>query len=234
MSYLPPHPRAVEARVDRAERLSPHVLLLGLHAPDFATRPFRPGDKVKLAAPGGPLRSYTPLRMLPEEGRLEIIVHLHGKGPTATWAASAPVGDRIGLLGPARSLRETTPPADLALFYGDETALGLAAALAEALPPERPLDGVVELAPEDVGAATAVGLAIGRPRLEAGVEAVRHAEEVDLAGDVRVWLSGRAETVQAVHDVLRRRGLPREALVVKPYWSEGGAARRKAIARALL
>ncbi|TNE85701.1 MAG: siderophore-interacting protein [Deltaproteobacteria bacterium] len=228
-----PTPLTFDAEVDLHRLLSPHVVLLGLRAPGLVGRPFSPGDKVKLAAPGGPPKSYTPAYFDGETGRLDIAMHLHGNGPTARWAASARVGETVALVGPVRSLRETPPPADRALFYGDETALGLARALADHLPRGVLLDGVIELAEQDVDAADALGLDIGEARTEPGALALAHAREVPLDGDVRVWLSGRAETVKALHTLFRERGLGRDQLVAKPYWSEQGTAERKAIAAAV-
>lgn len=225
-----PRPTPTEARVTGHTLLSPRVALLSFAAADLVGRAFTPGDKVKLAAPGERPKSYTPARFDAETGTMDIVFHLHGNGPTALWAAAEPVGDVVAVFGPARSLRPVPFPSQRALFYGDETALGLARALADALPDPVTLDGVIELDDADLPAATALALSLGAPVRTPGDAARAHAEATPLDDDVVVYLSGRAETVKALHSLFLSRGLDRSRVVAKPYWSERGIGCRKEIA----
>ncbi len=125
---------------------------------------------------------------------------------------------------------------DWALFLGDETTIGLAAACLEALPETAPVLGAIEVSADDVGALSAFGVP-----LSPVVRSERHGEAllVWLAqttlppGQGVVWLSGEADSVMALKSALLARGVERSALKIKPYWSTRGHAHRKALQKRL-
>lgn len=67
-------------------------------------------------------RDYTPTRLDPDSGELDLEFVLHGHGPAATWARGAKPGHTLHLVGPKMT---TALPADLdwIVLAGDETAL---------------------------------------------------------------------------------------------------------------
>ena len=73
--------------------------------------------------------------------------------------------------------------------------------------------------------------------LDAVVRGLTHGAELetwleatpDLSGDGIVWLSGEAGTVLTLKKKLIQRGMTREQLKIKPYWSVKGHAHRKRI-----
>ena len=85
-----------------------------------------PGDKVQVQLGGWVQRTYTPIDWDPIAGRTRILVYLHADGPGTQWARMVRKGDDCILFGPRKSLQPA--PASVIVF-GDETALGLAAAL---------------------------------------------------------------------------------------------------------
>lgn len=68
------------------------------------------------------LRDYTPLHYDADRHTVQIEFAVHGDGPAATWARTAPIGQWAGLAGPRGSM---LVPADLDwhLLLGDESAM---------------------------------------------------------------------------------------------------------------
>jgi NADPH-dependent ferric siderophore reductase len=73
------------------------------------------GDKIQVQLGGWTQRTYTPLDWDADAGRTRILNYLHADGPGTQWARAA--------------LRLAQPQPPL-IFLGDETSVGLAAALA--------------------------------------------------------------------------------------------------------
>jgi ferric-chelate reductase (NADPH) len=85
-----------------------------------------PGDKIQVQLGGWVQRTYTPIDWDPVAGRTRILVYLHADGPGTQWARMLNKGDDCILFGPRKSVGR--PPSS-AIVFGDETSLGLAAAL---------------------------------------------------------------------------------------------------------
>lgn len=215
--------------------LSPRVLCLTLQGPG-GDLGFHPGCKIKLGVPGVFLKSYTPAAHDPDSGRFEVVFHLHGLGEASRWAASATAGDEVVFLGPAPSMKRRAD-VQWARFFGDETTLGLARALLDALPDEVEVAGAIEALAEDVGSVGAYGLPLDAvARAEGpGRALVAHVEAMPLPdGPGVVWVSGHAGTVLEVRNLLRARGVDPASILVKPYWSDKGHAHRKALEKGAL
>jgi hypothetical protein len=84
------------------------------------------------------MRTYTVRRHLADTQQVEIDFALHDEevaGPASPFAASAQIGDLIGLSGPAASHRRSPAENAWKLVIGDETALPAIDALVESLDP---------------------------------------------------------------------------------------------------
>ncbi len=140
------HPfRARHVQLLAREALSPGFLRLTLGGPelhDFVSAGF--DDHVKLILPqaglarpnlpqmvdGRPhiegerptMRDYTPLRFDPAANTLLMDFAIHGSGPAAEWARTAPLGQWLGLAGPRGSLL-IPDDLDWQWLLGDETAM---------------------------------------------------------------------------------------------------------------
>ncbi|MFT5679759.1 MAG: NADPH-dependent ferric siderophore reductase [Myxococcota bacterium] len=223
------------ATVTEVEDLSPRIRRIRLGGPRVAGIRWQPGDKIKLAA-GPKLRSYTPARVDAAAGWMDVVFFLHGNGATSDWASAATAGDSVGFIGPARSMAVPHDAPDWAIFLGDETTIGLAAACLDALPDGAAVLGAIELAADDAGALPAFGLP-----LSPAIRGTTHGEAL-LAwlsqtplptGQGIAWLSGEASSVLALRSALMERGMDRTALKIKPYWSTRGHAYRKALQKQL-
>ena len=132
-------------QVVRRTQVSPGFVRLTLAGPElagFVSAGFDDHLKLILPAPGqdrptlptlqdgrpvfdGPrpvLRDYTPARFDAAAGELDIEVALHDAGPATDWAASATVGQWVGIAGPRGSMVVPTG-FDWHWLLGDETAL---------------------------------------------------------------------------------------------------------------
>lgn len=213
-------------------QLSPNVRRITFEGPGLHGSSFEPGMKIKLGVEGV-LRSYTPSAVDPDKGTMDVIFHLHGPGTVALWASKATLQSTATFLGPAKSMARA-PNAPWALFFGDETTLGLAHALAHDTAGS--LAGAIELAEVDRPSIEALDLPLvaaireGQPG-SALLEAARATEVPD--GDGVIWLSGHAGSVLALWKHFLDRGVPRAQLRVKPYWSDKGTGHRKAVAKEL-
>lgn len=106
------------------------------------TEPTRP-------LPDGPratsMRTYTPLAVRPDALEVDVDFVLHGKGPAATWAAQAQVGQVLFLMGPGPGykLPEQAPEH---VLMGDDSALPAFETILAALPPTARVRVLIEVA----------------------------------------------------------------------------------------
>lgn len=163
--------------------------------------------------------NYTVRRWDPAAGELDIWFVLHGdEGACSSWAASAQVGDEVGLWGP-RSAHEPPPGTRCHLLLADETGLAGALAILESIPDADAL-ALVEVADagEEVPDADPRIRWLHRDRGESLLDAV---QGLDL-GDGRGWYAwGGAESrdITAIRRHLRGTvGFPREACCLVGYW----------------
>lgn len=200
--------------VTRVERLGRRFVHVHVEGDDLRGARFVAGDKVQLFLPGIGMRTYTPIGW--SGVATSFVVFLHGDGPGAAHVEAARVGDPWQLFGPRRSI-DTADHEGPLVVAGDETSIGVAAALSGARPGR--VAGVLEsVDPDDTRAAAhALGLTGVEvvPRGAASAPIAAHVER----GAVPVY-TGRAATIQALQRDLRARGL-RHRGPAKAYWAEG-------------
>lgn len=177
------------------------------------------------------MRKYTVRSLDVESGLLEIDFVLHDDaGPGSRFAATAAVGERVGVLGPGGG---GLVAADWYLFAGDETALPAIARMLEALAPEAQGEVFIEVA--DAGEIQPVSAPPGmtvrwlaRDGAPAGTtdllpEAVR-GTRIPAEGGRYVWAGCEYAAFRAIRSFLRQdvRLAGDEHLVVS-YWRRGVA-----------
>jgi len=216
--------------VTQAKRLSPHLLQVRLEGPAIRKAKLSAGDKIKIYIGGGEKRSYTPSAWNHEESWMEVIIHLHGNGAASKWASKLVGGERTEFRGPSSSMPSITKQVPWAMFFGDETAIGLAQALYHTLPAGVPFTGFIELDSSDLNALDACSFphqAVQRDDVH-GPAMLKCLDGLQIPeGEGYIWLSGEASTVQMLRRALLERGIHRRQLLIKPYWSVKGKKHRK-------
>jgi NADPH-dependent ferric siderophore reductase len=184
------------------------------------------------------IRTLTVRRADPAAREIAIDILVHGEHGTAgPWAATAPPGQPVYLMGPSGAY-SPDPAADWYLFAGDETALPAISVALEALPPNAIGQAFIEIAgPENEIALTAPeGVAInwiyrgGRADLITEDRAGDHAPLIEavktapwLPGQVHVFAHGEAQAVMHnIRPYIRKdREVDAKWASISGYWRRG-------------
>lgn len=203
------------------EDVSPRIKRIRLAGQALVGLDFEPGSKVKLRL-NGSMRSYTPATWDPAAGWVDLLFFLHGSGPGNDWAEVATKGTDVQVFGPKSSLPPCHRPVSWAMFVGDETTLGPALALLNALPPECTKLGAIELDRVDTTCVAQLGLPL-TPVIrtsERGEALLEWLDDLQLPdGDGVVWISGHHGSVGRLEQALAARGLPASSVHTKSYWN---------------
>lgn len=196
---------------------APVLPVLGEHGPVWPEGAARPI-----------VRTYTVARIDSDAGELDVDIVLHGdEGPASRWAATARVGDPLGLAGPGGPALFRAD-ASRHLLIGDPSSYALICAVIAQLPAQARIDALLEAPDRDE-----IQALPEHPRLQARwfsrdgepagasrrlLEAVRELSWPH--GDaVSVTLAGESAQVVAIRDLLaRERGVPRSMMYAVPYW----------------
>ncbi|HEX6422161.1 MAG TPA: siderophore-interacting protein, partial [Acidimicrobiales bacterium] len=205
-------------------------LLLPPPGADELVLPTWNGNEFLLADGQRPtIRTFTPRRADPRAGELDVEIVVHGQGAASGWAEAAAPASPAAVSGPGRGYA-IDPAAPEFLLAGDETAIPAMSQLLGALPPDRPVRVLAEVA--DPGARLPFpdhphaivewcDLPPGAPPGDALVTAIRAQA---LGEGTRVWAAGEAAAVQRIRRLLfQDRGLPRSQASVRGYWKHGRA-----------
>jgi ferric-chelate reductase (NADPH) len=180
-----------------------------------------PGDKLQVQLGGWVQRTYTPMDWDPVAGRTRILVCLHAGGPGTQWARMVRKGDDCILFGPRKSIARA---ASSVIVFGDETSLGLAAALRgpgthlllEVANPDQamPVLGYLGLGGAYVSTRSAgdAHLAEGETQLSTWLMTDPGAE---------IILTGRASAIQHMTRFLRQTEVGTGRRQSKAYWAPG-------------
>ncbi|MGI0054408.1 MAG: siderophore-interacting protein [Thermoplasmata archaeon] len=203
-----------------------HVITLG--GERLKNVAWEPGQKIQIAVGGGSNRTYTPFRWDPARGEAPILAYLHRDGPGSLWAARAQVGDPCLVYGPRRSL-ELSGLGKRPFLFGDETSMGLAAALGTTMDPRGEVACVFEVsstaASPPAWRTIGTGDAVFVPRRDADA----HLDEIesqtrrilDSGPPTGFVLSGKVSSIQRVQRLLKSRGISTSRMRVKAYWATG-------------
>jgi NADPH-dependent ferric siderophore reductase len=216
------------ATVDTVTRVEAGFRLIELRGEDLRGAQWSPGQKIEVRLGVFTSRCYTPISWDTENGSLRILAHLHGRAPGADWVAHAAAGDIWQLTGPKRSL-DLSGLRRPAVFFGDETSIGLAASLAATAAGLEGIQFMFEAnqrAPAQ-GVLEAFGLRNAtvferRPGdvylgpLTAGLDVAMSRSQIE-----HYVFSGKAPSIQRLTRHLKRRGVRSSQLKVRAYWAPG-------------
>lgn len=225
------------------EQLSPGFVRLTLGGPELAgfhSAGFDDHVKLILPMPGqekpslpqivdgrphieGPkptMRDYTPLHYDAGQQTLQLDFALHGTGPAADWARSAPLGSWIGLAGPRGSM-VFTGEVDVHVLLGDESAMPAIERRLQELPAEAKAIVCVQVADmrdaRDWHSKATLDCQFTSSLLQS-------LEGLDLPTDsVWFWGGGEHSLMAAARQVLLAKGVTGKRLRLSAYWKRGVA-----------
>jgi NADPH-dependent ferric siderophore reductase len=171
-------------------------------------------------------RAYTITEWDPA-GSFALDFVLHGRGPAATWAQNAAVGEELPLAGPLG--RTDLGEHRNYVFAGDTTALPaireLLLALGSRGTPVRTRVNLWVPGPtehQELPAQTRPEICWfgpSDPTLDEAAENGSLLADVDLTDPaLKVWMAGEAETISRARRALTRHGLPPTQLAAAGYW----------------
>ncbi|MYS71875.1 SIP domain-containing protein, partial [Streptomyces sp. SID5926] len=174
-------------------------------------------------------RDYTPRRVDPAAGEVDLDFVTHGDGPAAAWARAARVGDELWFVGPKSSLRLPERP-DWILLAGDETALPAIGRFLDERPVDAPVHVLVTVADDAARQKLAlregdtVRWVLAEPGDAAALEAAVRALPLP-AGEGYAWAAAESRALLPVRRYLGREcGMPKERLNITGYWHREEAA----------
>lgn len=217
---------ARSATVASVQVLTNRFRLITLAGATLKKAAWRPGQKVQVQLGNFVSRTYTPITWDRSEGTTRLLAFIHGDGPGAAWAASLNRGDKCQIFGPRRSLDLTAVPRP-AVFFGDETSIGLAHALHATADGMRDVAFLFEVSStaETQRALEALGIPGATLIERGGGDAHLHAAEAWIARVAakhtleQYIFSGNARSIQHLTRTLRRGGISSSRLKVKAYWA---------------
>ncbi|MEV5755785.1 siderophore-interacting protein [Streptomyces tendae] len=174
-------------------------------------------------------RDYTPRRVDPAAGEVDLDFVTHGDGPAAAWARAARVGDELWFVGPKSSLRLPERP-DWILLAGDETALPAIGRFLDERPVDAPAHVLVTVADDAARQKLAlregdtVRWVLAEPGDAAALQAAVRALPLP-AGEGYAWAAAESRALLPVRRYLGREcGIPKERLNITGYWHREQAA----------
>lgn len=214
-----------QATIVSVEKLGRHYIRVTLQGDALKNQDWTPGDKIQVSLSRGfENRTYTPVCWDKASGCAEFIAYLHGETSTCAFFDSARSGMQVQFMGPRSSLdlSQEAP----ALLFGDETCLGLAAALVRACPAGQAAMvfevGNVAQAEQvlrTLGIADAV--VVERRPDDGHLASVNDAMLRLSAPQTSFILAGRAAAIQSVKRNLHWAGVGKRSIRTKAYWAQG-------------
>ena len=214
-----------QATISSVEKLGAQYVRIRLQGDALRDQNWTPGDKIQVSLGRGfENRTYTPVSWDAAQGCAEFIVYLHGGTATCAFFDRVQPGIPLSFMGPRSSLELTR--LQQPLLFGDETCLGLAAALVQ-VQPHAGAAMVFEV--DDIVQTSQVLRVLG---LRDAMVVRRQSGDVHLAQvseailrvalpDTGFILAGRAAAIQAIKRHLNDAGVSNRSIKAKAYWAAG-------------
>ena len=93
-----------KGRVEAVERIGGQFQLIDILAKACRGANWQPGMKIKIDVGDEQTRSYTPIAIDAESGRVRFLAYIHGDSPGSQWALGLATGDKAHTSGPSSSL----------------------------------------------------------------------------------------------------------------------------------
>jgi ferric-chelate reductase (NADPH) len=212
------------AKISSTRNISAAFRMITLGSPAFTGAAWQPGQKLQINTGDWDVRTYTPLSLDPKAGEIKILAFLHGDGPGATWAKNVKGGDLCDVLGPRPSLAVSDFSRPVILF-GDETSLAVASTI---VPLHKDSKFIFEAS--SVDEVNAILQEIGIPQSGVVPKSAEDGHLEEAFGLIKRWainqdyqlvLTGKAQSIQKIRNLIKEEHLPFTSSKVKAYWSEG-------------
>jgi NADPH-dependent ferric siderophore reductase len=210
------------------KNLSDHFRLVEISGDSLKGATWIPGQMVQFHLGNLTARAYTPAAWDSEAGLARFVIFLHGNGPGSKWAASLKTGDRCQFVGPRDSLNfyELKGPC---VFFGDETSFAAARALRFNSHSTKENRYVFEVSSLAESREVSRYIELSDAQLVQRAPENRHLVEIaeivsgGASGKVPMQgiFTGKAQSIQAVRNILRSRNVVPPRIKVKAYWAEG-------------
>ena len=215
-----------QTKVSKLERLAEGFLLIEMTGTKLKEAKWIPGSKVQVDVGNLTYRTYTPISVDKNEGKLSFLAYKRNDGPASTWIHSLKVGDPCEVFGPRESLDFSNLEED-AILFGDETSFGIAKVLQNKVGKKSHL--FLELTSSEVGKKALDQLGVEGQRLVERSSDRSHLQTIakemialiSEIPDAKIFLTGRASSIQQVRAYLKDSGIPTNRLKVRVYWADG-------------
>jgi ferric-chelate reductase (NADPH) len=216
------------AAVSIVTHLSGHFRLIEFAGDSLKGEKWIPGQKVQFHLGGLKSRTYTPISWDPIEGTFQFLLFLHGNGPGSEWAESLKRDTPCNLMGPRSSLNFAEITND-SIFFGDETSMGAAVALHRSRQESQQDRYVFEVSSLVESAEALQRIGLPNAKIVKKAPDLSHLAEVeqtliDTASGLAAprWImTGKAQSIQALRTMFRKRNMNLTQLDTKAYWAEG-------------
>lgn len=216
------------AQVTAVEALGDKFRMITIQGAALQDVQWTPGDKIQVQFGGWVQRTYTPVEWDPVQGSTRILAYLHGESPGAEWARRVRAGDECTFFGPRGSI-DLTKIDSPAFVFGDETSIGLVAALRHVQPAAGPVLAALEVTSLQDTQEVVQALGLETTRLVERTSEDSHLSAVEkLALDwvqthpsASFVLSGKASSIQRIRQFLGRQGIKGRQFHNKAYWAPG-------------
>lgn len=215
-----------QTKVSKLERLAEDFILIEMTGTKLKEAKCIPGCKVQVDVGNLTYRTYTPIHVDKDEGKLSFLCYNRKEGPASTWIHSLKVGDPCEVFGPRESLDFSNLEGD-AILFGDETSFGIAKVLQNNVKKKSytflELNSA-EVGKEVLGHLGLTGLRMMKRSLEGSHLQTMAKEMFDLISeipDAKIFLTGRASSIQQVRSYLKNSGISTNRLKVRAYWADG-------------
>ena len=209
-----------DSKILRNERLSPHFQFLTIKGKSLRKADWIPGQKIQVKMDNDEMRSYTPSSWDSQNGVIQTLIYMHGKGPGALWARDAKVSSKVTVLGPRKSLK-IEPEDKNIIFFGDETTFGLAHALKKHT---ESINYLFYFEANDLNESKEI-----LKRFELEHSPLFHLNQLEkisleiiaqfsLNNNTKIILSGKQQSIVKLRELLYASGVPHESIDKKVYW----------------
>ncbi|TGK79184.1 siderophore-interacting protein [Leptospira noumeaensis] len=215
-----------QTKVSKIERLAESFILIEMMGTKLKEAKWIPGSKVQVDVGNLTYRTYTPISVDKNEGKLSFLSYKRNDGPASTWIHSLKVGDPCEVFGPRESLDFSNLEED-AILFGDETSIGIAKVLQNNV--KKKSHTFLELTSAEAGKEVLEKLGVTGQRVFERSSDGSHLqtiakEMIDLISKIpeaKIFLTGRASSIQQVRTYLKNSGIPTNKLKVRAYWADG-------------